>query len=636
MKVETLSHHRGVGRLARRALLSLLVATACILTGDRPQQAHHAGFPALCCVGGFWVDADTPVPVLPSDPDPAGAPVRASCREVVERNLVERRANRRACFRCTVDPAVGSTALSAGYRVLTAMDGDPSRGPARQAVRAEHFNGRVPTRGEPPHGPRVAVELPGELRGQPLPPDAIVSVSTAFVWACRVIDAAERWAGHRIDWGTGGTLVIRVFAGGRHRRENSYSTAERVVELGTTRRFGEPMRPNGARTAAYRLDAASVPDVVAHEAGHAAFFALKPGWSCGTALVLAEALADTTAFLVAAGDWDVASRAAQETSGDYHKENEVCRLGESTEPWDPAPTLSTESHIIRSARSALRLSDLGLEASATAPSLWPTAAGESADPHRIGQVVSGALYEVFAEAHRAAVAAGTDHLLSSCLAAEIVGTVMLRALPYVGEHRVSFHDYAQALLRAEAAIFGSRYRSLFTRALTRRGLLAEDGCNHRVSPQADPPQAHAELFLDPVVTEPAAVLTRISNIEGNLVSILQHQHVVAPLRRGAARNAPLRVPAPVYHECVHPFRELVDSDRIRLYSDSRSTGGPRVVRISFPVSRLVPLEAGRIDPRRREVAPGDLVERVFQVYAGLVFDRTGHLVETHADRPWGD
>ena len=90
----------------------------------------------------------------------------------------------------------------------------------------------------------------------------------------------------------------------------------------------------------------------------------------------------------------------------------------------------------------------------------------------------------------------------------------------------------------------------------------------------------------------------------------------------------------IRHEATYPFYEEASKDDVILDSDTRAPDGLRVARLRHECSRLVAMPVDAIDPEAPALPPGDLVERQFEVYCSIVFDKTGKLISIHADHPW--
>ena len=516
----------------------------------------------------------------------------------------------------------------AGYLPVAAIDGDPERAVCAQVVATGHLG---PDASRPTgrfRGPKVTLEVPAGYDGNGRFDGVRISLGTAFVAATRVIDSAERWAGHRIEWGRNGTLAVHPFGVSGDRFKNWYHGVDRVVMLGTERPYSRLAYRRPRLRPEWSLDSASIPDLVAHEAAHAVVSALKPGWRRGTTAVLSEAIADATAFLVAVEDWDVADAVFEETGGVLSRENEASRLCESSLGWPVGENLDgadlPSRKYLRSAMSERTLGEFGLDRQETNPCLWPEDSHPRADPHCIGQVVCGALYDVFACLCEKALADGQSRRIAVSRAASVVGTVMLRALAYVGEHRVSFDDYARALIRAENDIYAGLHASVFRRALVVRGLILSD----RDDTQRVVSSTGSIGTIDPRLTEPVSLLNRIEQLEAE-----RRRRLIDAGRQDRSIRGTHEL---LRREPTYPYEAEVPATALSLHSDLSAPDGLRVIRLSFDRLRLVRLPPGVIDPRNPGIPSGDLVPWDFEVFCSVVLDPVGEVLAIHADRPWTD
>lgn len=376
---------------------------------------------------------------------------------------------------------------------VRAFDGCLERRPAAKEIPLRHFetrDGRVVDLS----GPRVRIELPARLpvdvgafsleargevanplslprpdaRGAFVPRDAAgLAMTTAFYWATRTIEAVERWAGHRVSWGEDGRLVVVPCAFVSEAGLCYYDSATRRVLLGAS--------PGP------RLEAARSPDAVVHECMHAALAALKPGHEAGVAIALHEGLADMASCLVALEDAAVVRRVLARCGGDLRRDAELSRFDESG----------------RGCRRAVRClvtpSDCGIEGDeADLPPGVMLNSGGPRDPHRVGQVVSGALHELLVLLYEREVRRGEPPGSALAAARDAVGSVMVRALAFVGEHRVSLRDYALALLEAERIPRERGLREELWSVLVRRGLV-DEGKTTQLRPPLDGAAALAAL-----------------------------------------------------------------------------------------------------------------------------------------------
>jgi len=167
---------------------------------------------------------------------------------------------------------------------------------------------------------------------------------TAFATANRTLEMAERYTGGRIDWGKKGQLTLRPFY--RDEKNASYSAASRDVAFGYVVGEGRegytdlyralsdtPYRRALRRDGAF-VASSGIPDVVAHESGHALLDALSPLTVRARATApewaaIHEAFGDVTALLAALSTDTVLDSVLEETGGDLSRPNRAARLAEA-------------------------------------------------------------------------------------------------------------------------------------------------------------------------------------------------------------------------------------------------------------------------------------------------------------------
>lgn len=547
------------------------------------------------------------------------------------------------------------------YVAVLALGGDPSQAPSLQAVPRAWFS--IDGSGRPVgfFGPRLSVRLPetvavrinrgtlGALASIPNPlraagfdengafvadggpGDTSLVLATDFAVASRLLASAEQWAGRRVDWGHGGQLPIVPYASVTDVPITYYNQIERKVFLGALGSIGEESGLGGFTGTPYNwrntvtdllVDTARNPDAAAHEAGHAAVSALKPGWCTGVALLLHEALADTFAVLTAFEDPAVLDRVLRETDGDLRRANEASLLfeevGSAIHRYADDRPSNDGDRWLRSVVGLVAPSECQLAPNdRQMPSAFITF-GMVGDPHCAAQIVSGLLYDVLCGVYEDRLAAGAPARSAVLDAVSVVGTLMLRALTFVGEHRVSLRDYALALLRVDRDAFGGYCGDMLREGLAARGLVA---ASEDVDAELGRRDAVVPSFeLPPEVTDPTDILNRIETLEASQIQRAKESgsHSVVLIR----------------HIPCYPFNEEADADGVEVFSDETGRDGIRIVRLRFPVpqTRLLPsciadnFDAG-YEFIRNEPGTAD-------IYASLVLDAQGRLVVFNADKPW--
>lgn len=438
------------------------------------------------------------------------------------------------------------------------------------------------------------------------------SGSIAEATATRVIELAERWAGQTIAWGDGGQLLIVAGDSELVATRACYGMTDRTVRLGLVRAADARDGSSGRL-----IEVASVPDAVAHEAGHAVLHAVKPGWRRGMSLVLHEGLSDAVAFLAAFADREAASRVWRQTAGDLTVENEASRLMEGLGDAGELPQrdgqMVDDGGCMRSAAAVVSLQDCGLYPEQTSLALSPLTGGTS-DPHRLGQIVCGALYEVFVGIVGRSVEEGDAAEPAIEGAVDEVGSLIMRALSFMRESTVALRDFGLAMLRADRDGNGCRRWDLIERALARRGVL-DAGRDALLADLQAMEDALPEFVLDPAVARPDEVLRKIEDLEALL---LERVTGAATASSGEACTT-IR---PIRHGSRLPFAEEALPSELAVSSDVMTESGLRVIRIAYRVRGLASVEAG--EEIQNDDQGGlffDVVkEQVYDVYVSLVFD----------------
>lgn len=180
-------------------------------------------------------------------------------------------------------------------------------------------------------------------------------------------------------------------------------------------------------------------DIVAHETAHAILDGIAPHlWTALTpqARGLHEAIADLTALLVSIRSNRLRSAVLRRNGGSIAHSSQFSAVGEEF-------GAARGTGALRDLKNDLRLSQV-----------------PAGDHYRLGEVLSGALYEVLVKMHKermAARAAATHSTLYSAsgyalwTAADHLKRMALRALDYLPPGEVSFADYGRAVLAADLA-----------------------------------------------------------------------------------------------------------------------------------------------------------------------------------------
>ena len=470
-----------------------------------------------------------------------------------------------------------------------------------------------------------------------------LGMNTAFVTANRVISNVERWVGRRVNWGNGGQLTVVTNEAIADHIQCRYDITEKQVVFRT---LGCIEKPDGQACAIggftgmpkgwerpvsdFVLDPSRSTDAVAHEAGHAAVAALKPGFYSGVAIALHEALADATVFLTALDDWLLVERVLEETGGDLRRPNEASRICEGLGNilWRHVDTdLSNDnSRFLRFLGESVTLDDFNLRSidDKLPEPIFAVAAGLGA--HNIGQIISGALYTLFVELYESALEQDCSLVDAVENARNIVGSLMLKATAFIGEHAFSFRDYALALLRIDRDCFDSEYRPLIRKILVAKKLISPDINVELALLESD--QRLIKFSLPPDTREPGQILEALAVLENYYP---ENEDTVSP----SAYQEAFRQTVFLQRAIRRVLVAAEQNDRW-LYSDV-TVDGLRLLKLRY----IVPdSEDPSLNP---QAPPLDPAGQVFQLavgpglrmvrYASLVFDAAGELISLHVDEP---
>ena len=535
------------------------------------------------------------------DPSALPAVVAGMCDAIeAEANPVLRRMMTSRLWACRERPPVGSSArvdalLEDTVPVLSEA-GSTVNPPGLLAVPRRHFSEEPALTPAGISGTRVEVRVGDVAWGDSS--SVALGLTTVFATATRVADAAERWAGRPVDWGHDGRLTCIPYWRRTEALPAYYDQEERAVYLAVLEESC--------------IDVARVPDATAHETGHAVVGALKPGWRSGVSIVLHEGIADMIAVLIALENPWVLERVLRETGGGLRNGNEATRLCELLGDL-PA---GCGKGALRSIGAGPTMGECGLDVGdEDMPAVLPVA-GPEADPHRAAQIVSGLLYDVFCRAYEHYRSGGTGAERAVVEAQSLVGRLMLRSLDYCGEHRVSLEDYASALVQANRNHLDGALGGVLEHVLAERGLISpgDEGL------AGDPQSVRARL--DPALRAPAEILGWAEDLEEDLLS--------------QARAAEATCGRFIRHHTRFPFTEEVGPGEMRVWGDTTSTDGYRVVRLRYGVPASRGLCASGAGGVASEIYPDESLLPAIEVFVGMVFDPSGALLLMHTDRPWED
>lgn len=441
-----------------------------------------------------------------------------------------------------------------------------------------------------------------------LPGSARAGATTAFYAATQVIDDADRWAGHLVPWGDDGKLKVVPYSLVTDFFNSYFNTKTRTLELGALGRVeagADGLRPYAGDVPGWSepspglvIDGAASRDIVAHEAGHAVLYAVKPGLAYGVGRAYQEGFADALAALTALGDADVVARVLEETGGDLTRPSEVTRVAEEVGVIKRYQSghEADGSCCMRSLLEDVTLADFSASASAADVPGMDFSPTRSA--HRVGHIFSRAVYDFMVAVYKAEKRTGATAEAALAAARDVAGTVLLRATRYVPEHHVTFESVALAMVRVEDEVFGQRHRGALVEAFQDRGVFSADvDVDALLEERAVKPPA---FTLPPTVTDPADILAQLKEYE---------QLALAQAGGGQGPHTFL-----LFHNHFVPAMENVSPDAVTLHSDLTDDEGYRVLRLAY------------------ESARGGHPREPFTAYLSVVLDPAGELVDVKSDR----
>lgn len=307
--------------------------------------------------------------------------------------------------------------------------------------------------------------------------------SVAFSVLNEVHRAASEWAGRNVPWGNGGQLEVfpHDFIG-----LNAYFAPwDRSLRMGiSVFRDGDALKT---------LETATSRDILAHEAGHAIHHALKPNEK--TALTPSgqgfgqwgESFGDQMALWMSLRDPERARQLVEslprDAAGklDLSQSNRLSRIGE------------------------LFGRALGKGEAPLRDAVNDFAMGDKVDEvHEKSEVLTGAAYRVFGavfERLRSAMPEGPESAAADVkalrAAADVMGTLLVRATEHTPENFMSLHDVAKAYLTVDRECFGGAYGQLLRDEFLRRGLLRPEQLDALAAHETQIRQLGTRLRLEP-------------------------------------------------------------------------------------------------------------------------------------------
>ena len=273
--------------------------------------------------------------------------------------------------------------------------------------------------------------------------------------------------GRRIPWAFEGNRLIIVPHAGYG--ENAYYDREsKSLQFYYSERDGR------------RMDTCLSTDIVSHEFGHAVLDGIRPHFIEAVSPETAafhEFVGDLTAILVALRNNEFRRRLALRTNGRMSAATAISSIAEEFgEHVEGRPYL-------RSARSELTMKDV---------------TGEQR-PHRLSQVLTGAMFDVILALSEHYAEGGQDPPDAFWYTIQRMQTMAIQALDLLPPVDVTFRDYALAVLRAEEVANPSDpsgYREMMLQVFTRRGILTKDEAKELVAPHYIFERLDLDVFHD--------------------------------------------------------------------------------------------------------------------------------------------
>lgn len=299
----------------------------------------------------------------------------------------------------------------------------------------------------------------------------------AVVLSALYLYEEEDALGREIEWAFGAPQLLVV------PRAGEWANAFYQRESHSLQLFHFPARDGGVEGTVYT---ALSQDILAHEAAHAILDGIAPDLYHSLtpqSLAIHEAVADLTSLLVAVRSRKLVLRVLEDTGGKLDGEQAFARVAEEfgfEHDWtgraNSLRLLWNERHLCPDGDGRLDAMGRNLRSS-------------RAEPHLLSEVLSGALYRVFAglhEEYKARYAPEFEHkpdpLFSASgkalfAAREHFKRLVLRSLDYLPPGEVSFADYGRAILASDQASYAgdSTGRDLLVAEFVRRCIVADSG-----------------------------------------------------------------------------------------------------------------------------------------------------------------
>ncbi len=306
------------------------------------------------------------------------------------------------------------------------------------------------------------------------PQTSHLGMTTAFDAAAETLAAAEEWSGRRLAWGTRnpdngpvGQLLINAHA---YIDFNAfYSPSARSIFFGLF-----PYRLPGADPLDIHLFETSTSfDIAAHESGHAVHDVLKPNLSDADlpSRVWGESLGDQMAMWVSLRDPRRARALLAEVDGNLLSSNSLSRL--------------VDAFGVLVGGTGLRDAFHDKTVSTTSPEV-----------HDRSEVLTGALYRIFAAVDADLLSQGMPPVQALQQAGRTMGLFAMRAADFTPENAAGLEEVAKACLKVDKELFGGRYRDRLTAEFVRREIFRSGALAAWKAHEAAVPRLHLPFGLD--------------------------------------------------------------------------------------------------------------------------------------------
>jgi len=197
-----------------------------------------------------------------------------------------------------------------------------------------------------------------------------------------------------------------------------------------------------------RIYSCSSRDIVAHETAHALLDGIAPDLyhsATPQSLALHECVADMVALMSAFSSRTLAQSVLEDTNGSISEPSAFSQLAEEF----------GGKKALRSLRNDTKLGDVS-----------------GTEPHRLSEVLSGALYAIVEQLFEKAKRSFTPDVALGGMASQF-RRILVRALDYLPPGEISFADYGRAIIASDQAAYpeDTTARTTLIAELTKRGIV---------------------------------------------------------------------------------------------------------------------------------------------------------------------